>query len=529
MSTITSSGPPPTLATLSEEERAERFAALQERLATVWAAFGANLEGESIVVVPSRELQPGGEPAAQSQAFEERLLFLLLLLREPLLRVIYVTSQPVAPAIVEYYLGLLEGVIPSHARARLHLVAAHDASPRSLTTKLLERPRLLDRIRALIPDTGLCHLVPYSTTSRERDLALALGIPMYAADPRHFHHGTKSGGRALFAAAGVAHPMGVENVHSRSDAVRALAMLRAARPHLEQALVKLDEGAGGKGNALVDLRDLPVPGGPDEGRLLEQRLLSMGCEGGLSVEAFLAHLAAGGIVEERISGRELLSPSVQLRVVPDGTVEILSTHDQVLGGPNGQHYVGCRFPADPAYAGLITAEAEKVGARLAADGLVGRFALDFVVVRDDGGAWHAYAIEVNLRKGGTTHPFLTLQFLTDGAYDPGACSFTAPSGQAKHLVASDELKSPALCGFVLDDLFDTIVRHHLQFHRGRQTGVVFHMLSSLTELGCVGMTAVGDSAEEAEAIFRHAERVLIAEAEASPTSPRVSAPARMAS
>ena len=38
------------------------------------------------------------------------------------------------------------------------------------------------------------------------------------------------------------------------------------------------------------------------------------------------------MVEERIVGEELLSPSVQLRSLPDGTVELLSTHDQLLGG-----------------------------------------------------------------------------------------------------------------------------------------------------------------------------------------------------
>ena len=78
-----------------------------------------------------------------TQAYEERFLFLLMLLRQPRLRMVYVTSMPIAPEIIEYYLALLPGVIPSHARARLSLVAVHDSSPRSLSEKLLERPRLL--------------------------------------------------------------------------------------------------------------------------------------------------------------------------------------------------------------------------------------------------------------------------------------------------------------------------------------------------------------------------------------------------
>ena len=96
----------------------------------------------------------------------------------------------------------------------------------------------------------------------------------------------------------------------------------------------------------------------------------------------------------------------------------LSTHDQVLGGPTGQSYLGARFPADTAYGPAIMREAAKVARRFARDGVIGRFALDFVVVRTQGGEWRPYAIEVNLRKGGTTHPFLTLQYLTDGRFRP---------------------------------------------------------------------------------------------------------------
>ena len=94
----------------------------------------------------------------------------------------------------------------------------------------------------------------------------------------------------------------------------------------------------------------------------------------------------GGIVEERISGTSCRSPSVQLRARPDGSVELLSTHDQLLGGTSGQSYLGCVFPADPAYSRLISEPAQRIGERLAAAGALGRFAIDFVVVRDPVGS-----------------------------------------------------------------------------------------------------------------------------------------------
>ena len=173
-------------------------------------------------------------------------------------------------------------------------------------------------------------------------------------------------------------------------------------------------------------------------------------------------------------------------MTPDGEVELLSTHDQLLGGPTGQKYLGCEFPADPAYARDISVHAMAIGRRhLAPSACVGRFAVDFVVVRDKdrGGDWASYAIEINLRKGGTTHPFLTLQFLTDGRYDGETGVFRTPNGNRKHLIATDHLESESLKALSIDDLFDIVARHGLHFDQARQTGVVFHMISCLTEHG----------------------------------------------
>ena len=51
---------------------------------------------------------------------------------------------------------------------------------------------------------------------------------------------------------------------------------------------------------------------------------------------------------------------------------------------------------------------------------------------------------MNLRKGGTTHPFLTLQFLTDGVYDPDKAVFVTRSGRERHFVATDHLEIDGL-------------------------------------------------------------------------------------
>ncbi len=138
--------------------------------------------------------------------------------------------------------------------------------------------------------------------------------------------------------------------------------------------------------------------------------------------------------------------------------------------------------------------------------------MDFVVVEEHG-EWTAYAIELNLRKGGTTHPFLTLQFLTDGGYDGDSGSYRTAGGASKHLVASDHLEDPRLKVLTVSDLFDTVVVHGLHFDQARETGVVFHMISSLTECGRIGVTAVGDTPEQAQQLYARASSTILEEAE----------------
>ena len=505
-----------TLSQLDEKERYDVFDDLQREMPSVWASMQQGLADESVVVVPSISIDgPTPKSGTVMQAMEERALFLLLLLRQPRLRMIYVTSQPVSESIIEYYLGLLPGVIPSHARARLTMIPIGDASPGSLSSKLLARPKLLQEIRSQIPNPARSHLIPYNTTPLERDVALSLGIPMYGADPRLADLGSKTGCRRMFEELGVQCPVGAEDLHTVDDIVAGVQSMRLRRPSLTLAIVKLNEGVSGSGNAMVDLHGLPDIGSPDEASAIAERILGMQLEAeDLALDVYLAAFEEhGGIVEERITGVKLESPSVQMRALPDGTVELLSTHDQLLGGKSGQKYLGCVFPADPGYAAAIAEPAMVIGRRLAKLGTLGRFAVDFVVVQDEGGAWTPYAIELNLRKGGTTHPFLTLQFLTNGSYDGVHGVFLTPTGRRKYLVATDHFEDERLKALTVTDLFDVVVNNGLHFDQSLRTGVVFHMLSCLTECGRVGLTAVGDDPDDARRIYEEAQSVLLREAD----------------
>ena len=93
--------------------------------------------------------------------------------------------------------------------------------------------------------------------------------------------------------------------------------------------------------------------------------------------------------------------------------------------------------------------------------------------------------------------------------------FRTAGGDHKHLVATDHLEADALKGLRVDDLFDIVARQRLHFDQARQTGVVLHMMSCLTECGRVGLTAVGSTGAGLGAVPA-AEAALLDEAGARP-------------
>jgi hypothetical protein len=501
---------PPFLKDLDPEQEIAEFERLKPRLATVWDSLTMREEEpHTTVVVPSLTLdQSELSKIAGVSFYEERLLFLLIRLRNPHARMVYVTSQPVHPLILEYYFQFLAGIPASHARARLTLLCAYDSSPRSLTEKILERPRLIQRIRYGIVDPNRAYMTVFNATPLERRLAVLLGIPLNGVDPQLSALGTKSGGRRVFREAGVPMPEGVEDVRSEDDAARALADVRKRRPGIRRAVLKLDDSFSGEGNAVFRYPESEDPGEIRRG--LETLAFSVPSE---TTESYFRKLSAGGIVEEFLEYPESASPSAQLRVDPQGAVQLLSTHDQILVGPSCQVYLGCRFPAAHGHRTAVQRAARAIGAVLARHGVVSRFGIDFFVGRRQGApGFDVFALEINLRMGGTTHPFLALQFLTGGSLDPESGLFHSPSGMPKFYRSTDNLKSAAYRGLLPEDLMDITTMNRLHYSHGSETGILFHMIGALSQFGKLGLTAIGSSREQADAIYEHALDVLDREA-----------------
>lgn len=488
---------------------AAAFEALQAQLVPMWPTMTLRRQDEerTLVVVSSISVEVPEHIHPLLPAYEERyLIYVLGLVQAPRTKVVYVTSQPMLPRMLDYYLGLIPGLDREELHSRLIPVSVGDWSPRPLTEKILERPRLIGRLRSLIDDPRRAVLMPFVTTSLEARLAVELGIPVYGPHPDLSSLGTKSGSREVFDAAGVPHPRGAEGLRGIDDLLGALEALAAGDRPPDEAIVKLEDSVSGFGNAVIDLR------GATSRSDVEARVQTLVPEQpGLDEAAYLAMFdAGGGVVEERITGVDFCSPSVQLRASPEGGVEVLATHDQVLGGPQGQTYMGCRFPADPSYAVAIAGHGTAIAEELAHRGVIGRFAVDFVVTRT-GDRWTAHAVEINLRNGGTTHPTLALLALTEGDYLPDEGRYLA-DGTPKHYVATDHLEPPGLRTLTPDDVLDVSEAGGIGWDDASRTGVVFHMLSGVGVAGTVGLTAIADNAIDADGLYDKAAATLTAAA-----------------
>ena len=201
------------------------FAELQQRL----SADVDNTDGSAapwdVLVVPSLNLDAQQIALVQGvHHYEERQLFELIRLRQPKARMVFVTSKLLPELVVDAVLELLPGVPISHARQRLKLFDTDDASPRPLAAKLLERPRLLQRIRQVL-NTDRSYISCFNVGELERQLSETLQVPLLGTDPEMAYWGSKAGSRELFSRCGLSHPDGSALVHSFSDLVEACAEL----------------------------------------------------------------------------------------------------------------------------------------------------------------------------------------------------------------------------------------------------------------------------------------------------------------
>jgi hypothetical protein len=205
--------------------------------------------------------------------------------------------------------------------------------------------RLIDRIKEAVPVHEMAHMTDYNTTPLERTLSVRLGMPLFGCDPDLLPYGSKSGSRKIFRACGVDLAPGFEDVKDENEIVEALVALRTNNPALEKAVVKVNEGFSGEGNAIFSYAGCPETGSikgwvKDH---LKDHLTVVAAD--FTYEILMSKfIEMQGIVEELYREKSNIS-SAQCLIDPLGKAEVISTLDQVLGGESGQVFIGAKFPA----------------------------------------------------------------------------------------------------------------------------------------------------------------------------------------
>jgi hypothetical protein len=427
--------------------------------------------------------------------YEHRLLINLLLLEDTNLTIYYVTSVPFDPFIIEYYQSLSPGGKPFGDR--LKLISTFDSSSESLTMKLLSRPRLLNRIKHMIREPKLACILFNVSTIFERMISQKIQLPILAVNSDLSHLGTKYGSKHVFELANVQSPDSTHLCFDVQQLATQIARLIHRNPTAVHIMVKLNDSFSGLGNAIMTLDHVKSKirkGSTKVGNLMEKmvahELPSMRFSKETTWDGFSKRFADMGVIAE-VFHETLQSPSCQ-GLIDEDQVVILSTHDQILSGLDHQIYSGCLFPASILYRLAIQVMTEKIGQTLYLQGVKGFFGVDYILSDSQ-----IYAIEINLRVTGTTHPMLTMRYLVNGSIDSNGDYISTRSGKKKFYVCTDNLESPNLKKLQPQDVAEILQDHDLHYQHDKEIGCVMHMLGSLSEHGKMGITCIQDSADTA--------------------------------
>lgn len=440
--------------------------------------------------------------------YEERLLYVIGYLRNPKTNIVYVSSRQIDPRIIQYYFELFcpDEKERKHWQKRFFHCITSQPTGKTVTQKLLTSTRLRQSILDHIPNPTTAVLRCFNTSPDEQALAIKLGIPLFAPEQRLISLGSKSGGRGVFQAAGLTQPFGREHIHSLEQLIQAITAIKKHDRTIAQVVLKFNNSFSGVGNAVLPIAQWPRS--PQVAQAYLKRAL-VPSEGDQTNEQYLEKFYKdGGIVEEWLTGDQTCSPSAQVIIEPDRHIIISSTHEQLFDKVTKQVYLGARFPSRPKLRADIIAQAKKAAQYLAKQGVIGPLSIDFMSVKR-GGRWYTYPVEINLRKGGATHPFHMVRLLTQATRQTDGTLRTT-SNRKLFYYAYDNISSKNYIGITPATLIELVNNAGLAFDNKTGIGVTLHLLGALPKYGKFGAVCVSRSPRAAEQLFLLLQRVLTA-------------------
>ena len=131
---------------------------------------------------------------------------------------------------------------------------------------------------------------------------------------------------------------------------------------------------------------------------------------------------------------------------------------------------------------------------------------------DGFGRWNIIGIEINVRKGGTTHPYSTMATLRGGQISPDGV-FQTKEGKERCYEATDNffdnrligVESSAFLSEYLQSSDPLVIK--LRWNQEQKVGVVFHLLS-LLQIGKLGFTAIAETPHQSSTLVKGAVEIL---------------------
>ncbi|MBL6989550.1 MAG: hypothetical protein ISR65_07220 [Bacteriovoracaceae bacterium] len=457
----------------------------------------------TIIVISSISIDPRNvENITGVIHYESRALWETLKASSKNTSIIYITSVPIDQKAIDHLLNFLPN--PKEARKRIKFMALNDDSTtKCLSVKILENREFIRILKSHFNKLNT-YLTTFVVSKDEMKLAQRLGVPLLGTLPHLEYFKTKSGNRQIFQESKIKFADGVNNIADLGQLISAVRELWARHPDAKRFLVKLNTGVSGDGNAILNLtanyQDLSKMHVKAQIQLIYDLLANLQFQSkALNFAKFLERLSEGAIIETYIEGQNKTSPSAQLFIHADGTVEMLSTHEQILDH-NGQTFLGSIFPARSEYRQEISKTSKKIGHVMSKHGIRGVCAVDFLCVKN-GDQCELWAIEVNIRQGGTTHPYRTAKFLTNSNYDENSGKLKAQDGSSVFYMSNDNILNSSLKGTKIDTFLAFMQHQGVLFDKSKNTGVVFHLLGALHDHGKIGYTAIGTTQASAHHIF----------------------------
>ena len=462
---------------------------------------GVATEPRTIVSVQSVSL--GGLTARYLQGlnyFEERNFYLLDLLRNENCQCLVVLSEDIDRKFHEN--ALKEGVracglnADDLARRWKTLFVPSDGRS-SLSEALLRSSDALQSLRLAMRDCPNPMLDFWAVSELEIELARTLGIPHFGLSADFLSVDSKSNGRIIFRELGIQLPKGGDGIFSLEHVRQALTET-AARSDAGAFLVKLNCEEAGNGIARIPRSKISLP--------LPEFTDALEISKNIPVTAFVAQIPErGAVVEEFIEAPVMSFPSVKMSIAPDGRVMNLATHDQVL---NGMAYAGSRFPADDEYRHELIGHGYRIGAHLSAKGVRGIVSADFMATRQSpADRWSLWGLEINARKGATTHPYFWTRCLTGASYDETTGELRCATGPVCYR-SSEYIQAHGLSDIGAGELIRAVRDAGLDYDPLARRGTLVHMATCLRRFSKFGATFIGSSDAEVDELHARTVRLV---------------------